>query len=113
MRHYEEFKDIEYKVDEKNPYAARFILDTGDIFYIEPVFHLQLQGFKQRYPERYDEIIAEIIRLAKRNHLVVFEGDEENEITHVENAIYLTVQDVCDPLQIFVEDKSRGSDYGD
>ena len=46
--------------------------------------------------------------------IVVFVGEEDYEITKdVEGAIYLTIQDVCDPLLIFVEDKSRGSDYGD
>jgi hypothetical protein len=52
-------------------------------------------------------------RLVKKNKLVVFVGDEENEITEVEGAIYLTIQDVCNPIKVYMEDKSRGSDYGD
>ena len=52
-------------------------------------------------------------RIVKRNHLVVFIGDDDEEITDVNGAIYLTVQDITNPLQIYVEDKSRGSDYGD
>lgn len=113
MTHYKEWKDLKLEMDDKNPYSARFVYENGDCFYVEPVFYLQLEGFRQRYPEKMEDIIKEMERLVKKNHLIVFEGDEENEITHVENAIYLTIQDVCNPLQIFVEDKSRGSDYGD
>ena len=52
-------------------------------------------------------------RIVHKYHLVVFINDEDEEISEVEDAVYLTIQDVCNPLQIFVEDKSRGSDYGD
>ena len=52
-------------------------------------------------------------RVVHKYHLVVFINDEDEEISDVEGATYLTIQDICNPLQIFVEDKSRGSDYGD
>ena len=80
---------------------------------MEPVFLLKLEGIKQFVEESFLEVISEMERLVKRNHLVVFVGEEEEEITKVEGAIYLTIQDVCNPLQVYVEDKSRGSDYGD
>lgn len=113
MKHYEEWKSIDFSIDPANPFTSKFTLDSGDIFYVEPVFHLELQGFKQRYPERINDILLEMERITRKNHLVVFIGEEDNEITTVEGAIYLTIQDVTNPLQIFVEDKSRGSDYGD
>ena len=53
------------------------------------------------------------IYLFKKNEKVVFVGNFEYPQTEVEGYIFLEVTDVTDPLQIFVEDKSRGSDYGD
>lgn len=39
--------------------------------------------------------------------------DYEVPLTHAENYIYQEITDITDSLGIFVEDKSRGSDYGD
>ena len=45
--------------------------------------------------------------------------DEEGNIFYVEPAFYYNLQgfkdkeDISDPLGLFFEDKSRGSDYGD
>lgn len=52
-------------------------------------------------------------RIVKANHKVVFTGDYEAPLSHVEDAVYLEIFDITDRLQLFVEDKSRGSDYGD
>ena len=43
----------------------------------------------------------------------MFVGNFEFPQTEVEEHIFLEITDVTDPLKIFVEDKSRGSDYGD
>ena len=99
--------------DVSNKYTDCYVYPNGDRFYVEPVFLLKLSGMKQFFSERFDEIIKEMERLVKKNHLVVFVGDDEEEITNVEGAIYLTIQDVCNPIKIYPEDKSRGSDYGD
>ena len=113
MRHYSEWKHLKYEVEEKNPYSAKFIYPNGDIFYVEPVFHMKLMGFYQHNEIIVEEILMEMERLVKKYHKVVFNNDDDEEITEVEDAVYLTIQDVCNPLEIFVEDKSRGSDYGD
>ncbi len=99
--------------DSNNPYTDCYCLKNGDKFYIEPVFLLKLSGMKQFASERFDDIIDEMKRLVEKNHLIVFVGDDDEEITNVEGAIYLTIQDVCNPIKVYVEDKSRGSDYGD
>jgi hypothetical protein len=99
--------------DLKNPYTPCYEYPTGERFYVEPVFLLQLDGVKQFVSERFLDVIKEMERLVKKNRLVVFIGEEDNEITNVENAIYLTIQDVCNPINVYMEDKSRGSDYGD
>lgn len=113
MEKYIEWEDLKSEIDPNNPYSTKFVYDDGDIFYVEPVFYLKLQAFKLHHENRYGDIIKEMERIVKRNHLVVFIGDDDEEITDVNGAIYLTIQDITNPLQIFVEDKSRGSDYGD
>ena len=73
-----------------------------------------LKGFKERHTaEDYQRIIDRMIEVAKKNKKVVFVGNFENPQTEVEGFIFLEITDISDPLKIFVEDKSRGSDYGD
>lgn len=114
---YEEFKQYEQIEDLKNPFVATYKLDDGSVFYVEPVFHLKMEGVKLFREERYADLLKEMERLVRKNKIVVFcgEDDEESygEITSVEGAIYLTIEDVCAPIHIYVENKSRGSDYGD
>ncbi len=110
---YKEWNNLKKIVDEKNKFTPCFEYENKDRFYIEPSFYLQLQGVKLHYEDRYDDVIKEMEKVVKENHLVVFEADEESQITFVDDAIYLTIQDVLNRLRIFIEDKSRGSDYGD
>lgn len=111
---YEEFAHLKMEVDEKNPFCPRFVLPSGECFYLEPVFYTQLQGFKDLHKEQYHRIIDEMIRLTKKNKRIVFVGTFEYPQTEVDDSyIFLEITDVTDPLHIFVEDKSRGSDYGD
>ena len=112
---YEEFKEYKQIVDPNNPFCACYVLDNETKFYLEPVFYTQLHGFKERHTlEDYQRIIDRIIEVAKKNKKVVFVGSFENPQTEVsDDYIFLEITDITDPLQIFVEDKSRGSDYGD
>ena len=52
-------------------------------------------------------------RLVKQSKKVIFTHDYEFPLIKRDDFIYLEITDVTDPLQIYVEDKSRGSDYGD
>jgi hypothetical protein len=114
---YEEFKQYEQIEDKNYPFVATYKLDDGSVFYVEPVFHLKMEGVKQFRGERYLDLLKEMERLVRKNKIVVFcgEDDEESygEIISVEGAIYLTIEDVCNPIHIYMENKSRGSDYGD
>ena len=49
----------------------------------------------------------------KRLKKVIFVGDFENYFTEKDGYTYLELIDITNKLKIFVEDKSRGSDYGD
>ena len=110
---YEEFKDYQELVDKNNPFSTLYQLQTGEKFYIEPVFYTMLKGFKDHHPDKYQLIVNEIINRVKENKQVVFTGNYECPLTNIEGFIYLEITDITDPLHIFVEDKSRGSDYGD
>ena len=110
---YEEFKDLELLEDKKNPFCRLYSLPTGETFYIEPVFYTQMMGFKELRTEEYPRIIEAMIDVVKKNKKVVFTANYECPQTEVEGYIFLEITDITNPLKIFVEDKSRGSDYGD
>ena len=112
---YPEFEMFKIIKDEKNPFATVYQIDENTIFYIEPIFYTHLKGFKERIePSDYQRIIERMIEVSKKNRHVVFVGTFDFPQTDVDNSyIFLEITDITDPLQIFVEDKSRGSDYGD
>ena len=110
---YEEFKEFKSVKDEENPFSHHFVIDENTDFYLEPVVFTQLHGFQERHPDKYDLIIKSMIERVKSLKKVIFVGDFENYFTEKEGYIYLELSDITDPLKIFVEDKSRGSDYGD
>ena len=113
MKDYIEFKHLIKKEDPNNPFCALYYLESGESFYIEPVFYTQLMGFKDYHKEQYHLIIDKMIELVKKNKKIVFTGNFEHPLTEIDNYIYLEITYVTDPLKIFAEDKSRGSDYGD
>ena len=110
---YEEFAQFKLEMDPENPFTPHFVIDDTTDFYVEPVVFTQLHGFKERHPEKYDLIVQSMIDRVKANKKVIYVGDFENYFTEKEGYIYLELLDITDPLQVFVEDKSRGSDYGD
>ena len=113
MKDYPEFANLEKRVDQNNPFCALYYLESGESFYIEPVFYTQLMGFKDHHKDKYPLIINKMMELVKKNKRIVFTGNFDNPLTDIDNYIYLEITDVTDALQIYVEDKSRGSDYGD
>ena len=111
---YEEFAQYRLEMDKNNPFCNHYVLDSGEDFYVEPAFHTQMKGFKDRHSASdYQRIVDYMIEVVKKNKKVVFVGNFEYPQTEVEGYIYLEITDITDPLRIFVEDKSRGSDYGD
>ena len=112
MKH-EEFKHLKLIEDKDNPFCSLYELEDGSRFYIEPVFYTMLKGFKDHHPELYQAIVDEIINRARKEKRVVYTGNYDCPLTNVEDYIFLEITDITDPLKIFVEDKSRGSDYGD
>ena len=110
---YEEFKHIKLIEDKNNPFCNLYEYEDGSRFYIEPVFYTKLMGFKELRNKEFNKILHKMEQVVKKNKKVVFCGDYEFPQTEAEDYIFLEITDITDPLQIFVEDKSRGSDYGD
>lgn len=113
MKKYEEWMDREVLIDLQNRFATCYRNPDGSIFYIEPQFYTYLQGYKMLRPERYQDILNKMDEIVRKNRKVVFIGQEDNPLVETEHAIYLTAIDVADQAKVLVEDKSRGSDYGD
>lgn len=110
---YEEFNKYQPFQDPWNHLVNCYHDEDGNTFYVEPGFYDGLRGFKEKCAEDFDRIMEAIDLVIKKNHKVIFTADFENPWITREGFIYREIQDITDPLCIFVEDKSRGSDYGD
>ena len=109
----EEFKDLRQEKDNNNPFSNLFFLDSGESFYVEPVFYTQMRGFKEQFKDKYPLIVERMKEVVLKNKKVIFTSNFEYPQTVNDDYIILEITDITDPLQIFAEDKSRGSDYGD
>ncbi len=110
---YPEFDKYISLIDEKNKLVHFYEDEEGNRFYVEPGFYDGILGFKEKRAERFPEIMEEIDKTIKKLHKVIFTADFENPWIEREGYLYREIGDITDPLRIFVEDKSRGSDYGD
>ena len=111
---YEEFKHLEEVSNPANPFVKGFKDNDNNIIFVEPSFYTQLTNFKELYNEKdFNRIIEYMLTLMKEKHHIVFTYDYENPFINIDNYIYLEFIDLCDKLKIYIEDKSRGSDYGD
>ena len=111
---YKEFSHLKRLTDKDNPFSPLFELPTGERFYIEPAFYTQLVNFEELYnKEDFARILKRMEKLAKERKRVIFTYDFENPFVKKDDYILLEFTDVTDSLKIFIEDKSRGSDYGD
>ena len=116
MDNYNEWKDRKRLIDLKNKFCTLYKNDDGSMFYIEPAFYTSLMRFKELHEDKFCMILEEMDRVTSKYHLVVFTADSDEPITIIDegvDAVYLTITDITNKLKIFIEDKSRGSDYGD
>ena len=103
---YKEWSHLEINKDSKSSLCPGYILSKDARFIMEPSFYTQLENLKPLFPDRFDEIV-------KKNKKVFFTLDCDAPFINLKDYIYLEITDILNPLKIFVEDKSRGSDYGD
>lgn len=117
MAKYKEWNDLKEAYEQSNPFSALYSYDDGSKFYIEPMFYAYLTQTFEIYESKKQDILDEMEKIVKKNKLVIFSGmDEEVDeepLTKNKNAIVYTIYDVLDRLNIIVDNKSRGSDYGD
>jgi len=108
-----EWKQYKRNYDAKSDLCPGYILDDGSRFIMEMGFYNQLESIKTLFPERFNEVITAINNCVKKNKKVFFTAEVEAPFIELKDYIYLEITDILDPLHIFAEDKSRGSDYGD
>lgn len=110
---YEEWKNLKTYKDPKNPFSAFFEYEDGASFYVEPAFYTQLLGLQARLPKEYPLVIQEMEKIVRKNKKVIFTAEFESPLTKAEGYLILEITDVTDRLRVYVQDKNRGSDYGD
>lgn len=114
MIKYKEWEKYQLVNDKENPFSNLYIVNDTDSFYIEPAFYTLLTNFKEMYSKKdYERILNKMDELVNQRHKIIFTYDYENPLTHKEGYIYLEFLDITDQLKIIIDDKSRGSDYGD
>lgn len=110
---YKEWAELKQIEDKSNHFSSLFEYPSGERFYIEPIFYTKFKAMLDHHPEERESIITEMKKIVLKNKKVVFTGSYEFPRTTAEDYIYLELEDITNLLKIFVEDKSRGSDYGD
>ncbi|MDD5885869.1 MAG: hypothetical protein PUC66_07615 [Erysipelotrichaceae bacterium] len=110
---YPEFQQFIPFVDPANPFCNAYRTKEGHIFYVEPGFYEGMKGYEEKRAERYADLLAGIYEVIAKNEKVIFTWNFESPFVEKDGFLYREISDIADPLQIFVEDKSRGSDYGD
>ena len=110
---YELFSKIKRIEDKKNKFCGHYVLDDGSEFIIEPNYYTQLLGMKEHHGDKIDLILEAMFECVRKNKKIIFTADYEFPACYEEGFVYREIEDITDPLLIFVEDKSRGSDYGD
>ena len=110
---YPEFGQYKSFIDPLTPLVNAYQTENGHVFYVEPGFYYALQGLQEKKREDFPRILREIQKTIAENPKVVFTGNFDSPFINKEGFIYREIGDITDPLKIFVEDKSRGSDYGD
>lgn len=110
---YPEWSSRKVLIDLRNRIAKCYENIDGSIFYVEPGFYKVFEALKTIYPDRVNDVLLKMDEMTKNNRKVVFVSDPENPLVVVEDAKYITLFDITDAIGLLLEDKSRGSDYGD
>ncbi len=110
---YKEWDNLIVSQDKLFPFCRCYFYSDGSCFYIEPMFYTQLNRLEEIYPDKYNQIIDKMESIVHKNKKVIFTHDFESPYVNYDDFIYVEIEDITNHLHIYVEDKSRGSDYGD
>ena len=87
---YKEFSKYK-KVSDPKTLVNGYEDEEGNIFYVEPAFYYNLQGFKDKRAEAFEPILKEMERIVKANHHVIFTGNFEAPMYEKEGKAQLVV----------------------
>jgi len=110
---YTEFKIYKQINGPEYPLVNAYADDDGNILVVEPSFYYGLQSVRLRREDIIPDIMAKIDELLKANKKLVLTADFEQPFFISDSFVYKELSDILDSLNIYFEDKSRGSDYGD
>ena len=110
---YDEWSKLDIVKDDNNPFTPMYVYPSGEMFFVEPAFYTQFSYLIKLHEDRIQDILDEMEKMVKKEKKVIFCHDYEHPLIIKDGFIYLEIEDITNPLKIFVEDKSRGSDYGD
>lgn len=110
---YEEFNELEKLDNEYTKFMKGFRFPDGQTFYIEPTFYTQLKTLKEIYPNEFPKVVEQMKKLVIERKKIIFVMDYEHPFIEIPDFKYLEITDVTNPIHVYYEDKSRGSDYGD
>lgn len=110
---YEEFSDIQELNNQYTKFIKGFSFPNGESFYIEPTFYTQLMTLQQIYPNDFPCVIEQMKKMVLERKHIIFVMDYEHPFIEIPGFKYLEIDDVTNPIHVYYEDKSRGSDYGD
>lgn len=110
---YEEFTPYQRVETPLTNFAHGYQLETGEVFYIEPWFYTQFTRLAERFPDMVSPLVDAMINRAKKHKYVVFARDFQNLLIKDERYVAIEIDDLIAELNIVIDDKSRGSDYGD
>lgn len=94
-------------------YSSAYRAKKDHLFYIENAFNDAFSRLEQIYPNDFNLILKELEKTIEKNKIVVFCLNDEMTPIIRPDAIYITLYDLADSTNCNIENKSRGSDYGD
>ena len=102
-----------FKVLNDIPLLQGYNLEDGSKFYCEPAFVTQLENVLLFHKDDSQKIINELVRIVKKHRTVLFVHDFEVILVEVPQYTIFEIEDILNPIGVYPENKSRGSDYGD
>lgn len=83
-------------------------------YYMEPVYRSMLETLKEYYTQAtYNLVINEMQTRIKTYGLVVFTGNADIPLTHLEGPIFFEIHDILNALHLNIQNNSEKGDYGD
>ncbi len=107
------FSKFETLIDLQNSKYAQAYRYKNNTFYIENNFNEVFSRLEKILPDEFELIKKELFNQIEKNKLVVFCINEEYTPIYRPDAIFLTLIDLANKVNVDIENKSRGSDYGD